>query len=72
MIKKLLLFLLDCYQNFSSLFPQVCRFYPSCSVYTREAILKKGVLKGSVLGILRILRCHPFHPGGYDPLEKEG
>ena len=43
-----------------------CRFYPSCSTYTREAIEKHGLLKGLSLGGRRLLKCHPFHPGGVD------
>ena len=46
----------------------VCRFSPTCSVYAKEAISKHGVLKGSYLTVKRVLKCHPFHPGGYDPV----
>ncbi|UCC57398.1 MAG: membrane protein insertion efficiency factor YidD [Gammaproteobacteria bacterium] len=45
-----------------------CRFYPSCSTYARHAFLKYGILKGIVITVIRISKCHPFHPGGYDPL----
>lgn len=45
-----------------------CRFAPSCSEYTRDAIVKFGVVKGGCMGLKRILRCHPWNPGGYDPL----
>lgn len=45
-----------------------CRFYPSCSVYAEQAIKRHGVIKGLYLTIHRILRCHPFHPGGIDPV----
>lgn len=48
--------------------PNTCRFYPSCSHYGYQAILKHGVLKGSVLAIWRVIRCNPFNPGGYDPV----
>jgi putative membrane protein insertion efficiency factor len=45
-----------------------CRFHPTCSHYTREYIEKHGFLKGTFFGLIRILKCHPFHPGGYDPV----
>jgi uncharacterized protein len=47
--------------------PRACRFAPSCSEYARMAIVSHGVARGSALAGWRLLRCHPFHPGGYDP-----
>ena len=52
----------------SPLYPPVCRFYPSCSAYALEAVAKHGAVKGSWLAMRRILRCHPFRAGGYDPV----
>lgn len=67
-MKKFILFLITIYQKFSRLTPSVCRFYPTCSQYTKEAIMKYGILKGGWLGLKRIFRCHPGNPGGYDPV----
>ncbi|RKX74056.1 MAG: membrane protein insertion efficiency factor YidD [Spirochaetes bacterium] len=52
----------------SPFFPQTCRFYPTCSAYAVNALQKYGTLKGLILSVKRILRCHPFNPGGYDPV----
>ncbi|MBN2104385.1 membrane protein insertion efficiency factor YidD [bacterium] len=48
--------------------PLACRFYPTCSEYTIQALNKHGLKKGLFYSIKRVLRCHPFHPGGYDPV----
>jgi uncharacterized protein len=48
--------------------PARCRFYPSCSAYALEAVTVHGALRGPVFALRRLLRCHPFHPGGYDPV----
>ena len=68
-MKYLLMGLIRLYQmTFSKLLPPSCRFTPSCSHYGYEAIRKYGALKGGWLAIRRISRCHPFNPGGYDPV----
>ena len=67
-MKRIPLFIIWVYQQFSAAFFPRCRFYPSCSHYTYEAIDRHGILKGGFLGIKRICRCHPFNDGGYDPV----
>lgn len=69
MITRLLLVLIAGYKLLlSPLLPRVCRFYPSCSTYAAEAVERHGAWRGVTLTVRRITRCHPFHPGGYDPV----
>jgi putative membrane protein insertion efficiency factor len=64
-----LILLIKIYQKFiSPLYPPCCRFQPTCSHYAVEALRTHGLIRGLVLGIRRILRCHPWHPGRYDPV----
>jgi uncharacterized protein len=68
-MKKSLIRSIRIYQRFiSSLLPPSCRFTPTCSQYAVEAIDRFGTIKGSYLATMRICRCNPFHPGGYDPI----
>jgi len=68
-MKTVMITLIRGYQKFISPFlPPTCRFYPTCSSYFVQALQKYGFFKGSYLGVRRIMRCHPFNPGGYDPL----
>jgi len=68
-MKALLLMLLRGYQYaLRPLLGSNCRFYPSCSDFAREAISRHGALQGTWLAARRVLRCHPYHPGGYDPV----
>jgi uncharacterized protein len=68
-MKYVLLAVIRFYQRFiSPLLGSSCRYYPSCSHYTYEAIEKYGVGKGGWMGLRRIARCHPWHPGGFDPV----
>lgn len=68
-MSRILLWLIRLYRNtISRALPPSCRFIPSCSQYTYEAIEKYGILKGGWLGAKRISRCHPLNPGGYDPV----
>lgn len=71
-MSKLLIGLIHFYQRAISPFlGKQCRFYPTCSQYTAEAIQTYGAWKGLGLGVKRILKCHPFHPGGWDPVPKK-
>ena len=69
-MRKIMILLIKFYQKAISPFlGKRCRFYPTCSEYTKQAVEKYGALKGLYLGLFRILKCHPFHKGGYDPLK---
>ncbi len=69
MVKKLLIGCIRGYKLFiSPLFPPSCRYQPTCSTYAMQAIERFGVIQGGWMAIKRISRCHPFHPGGYDPV----
>ena len=69
MIRGLLLFLVGLYRRFvSPALPPACRFYPSCSAYAEGALRRHGAAKGVWLTARRLARCHPFHPGGIDPV----
>ncbi len=69
MVRKLFLYLIRFYQTAISPYKApCCRFTPTCSQYTYQAVKKYGAIKGGFLGIRRILKCHPFHKGGYDPV----
>jgi putative membrane protein insertion efficiency factor len=57
-------------RTLSRLLPPVCRFYPSCSEYAAQAIERHGTVRGLALATLRLLRCMPWHPGGFDPVPK--
>jgi len=68
-MKNILLAIIKFYQSAISVhLPPSCRYYPTCSAYAYEAVTKYGVLQGGWLAVKRILRCHPFHPGGFDPV----
>ena len=70
LLKSLIINLIRFYQIFiSPLKKPRCRFYPSCSQYAADAVGKYGVFRGVRLTVWRLLKCHPFHPGGYDPVK---
>ncbi len=70
MLKIILIDIIKFYRKYiSPLKKPCCRFYPTCSKYALDAIDKYGAFKGSIMAIKRILRCHPFNPGGYDPVK---
>jgi len=69
MIRHILIGMVRLYQMaISPFFPRSCRFYPSCSEYAIEAIQRYGAIKGFGKAAFRIMKCHPLHPGGYDPV----
>lgn len=69
-MKTILIVLIKFYKFFiSPVLPGGCRFSPSCSEYSLDALNRYGALKGTWLAVRRILRCHPFHPGGFDPVK---
>ncbi len=68
-MKQFFIFLVRAYQvGIGPLLPASCRYYPSCSAYAIEALERHGALRGAWLSARRVLRCHPFRPGGYDPV----
>ncbi len=71
MIKRFLIILINGYRKYLSPLKgrPTCRFYPTCSEYALEAVTRYGSIKGIYLAVRRLLKCHPFHPGGYDPVK---
>ncbi|MEK3807514.1 membrane protein insertion efficiency factor YidD [Bacillus sp. FSL H8-0547] len=71
-MKQLFIALIRFYQKFlSPMKPPSCRFYPTCSHYGLQSVKRFGALKGGYLTVKRILKCHPFHPGGFDPVPEK-
>ena len=71
-MKTLLLWLVRGYQLvISPMFGPSCRFYPTCSNYAMDAIREHGALKGAMLAAVRLAKCHPWHPGGFDPVPRK-
>ncbi len=67
-MKRIGIGLIKVYRVVFAWMPSSCRFEPTCSHYAEQAIQRYGLLRGSVMGLRRIARCHPWHPGGYDPV----
>jgi putative membrane protein insertion efficiency factor len=67
-MRQVLVFFIRVYQRASKYMPKVCRYYPSCSEYAAQAILRYGPVKGVGMAARRILRCNPWSPGGFDPV----
>ncbi|HYF02801.1 MAG TPA: membrane protein insertion efficiency factor YidD [Patescibacteria group bacterium] len=68
-MRTVLIGIITLYQRLlSPLLPASCRFHPTCSQYAKEALSRHGIIKGGWLSLKRILRCHPFHAGGFDPV----
>lgn len=69
-MRELVILFLRFYKRWiSPLLPSACRFHPTCSEYMRQAVEKHGVLRGVYLGLIRLGKCHPFHAGGFDPVQ---
>lgn len=68
-MKSIIIFLIKTYQRMPKLRPAVCRFVPSCSDYAIQAVQKYGAFRGSILSVIRVSKCHPYHPGGLDPVK---
>lgn len=67
---KIIIFLIEFYHKYiSKALGRRCKYYPTCSEYTKQAIIKYGAIKGTCLGLIRILKCNPFSKGGYDPVK---
>jgi hypothetical protein len=67
-LQEMLIILIKIYQKATFFKPASCRFYPSCSNYSIQALKKYGIVKGGWLTVKRLARCHPYNPGGYDPV----